>query len=171
MTAFVDFLRRFSWPFGLTAGLYVFASRFIPKIQIDLALYLSIVFFLAAIIVTLITYLADRSEAHDEPKIVVEEARNSGQLLLLKKTDRLGTNMYAQIFFKDDEFELYVGVAKVINVQHNGMVQLLITKPVENITVATGLSENRSETKKRIIVKPAMVISELSAEIVDEKFV
>ena len=79
--------------------------------------------------------------------------------------------MYAQIFFKDDEFELYVGVAKVINVQHNGMVQLLITKPVENITVATGLSENRSETKKRIIVKPAMVISELSAEIVDEKFV
>jgi hypothetical protein len=171
MDAFIDFLRRFSWPFGLTAGIYAFALRFIPKMQIELSLYLSIIFALLAVIVTLITYLSDNNTKLEEPKIIVEEARNAGKLLLIKKTDRLGINMYAQIFFRDQDFELYLGVSKVINVQNNGMVQLLIISDLENQVVAAGLSENRSETKKRIIVKPAVIMREPAMEIANEELI
>ena len=171
MDALVDFLKRFSWPFGLTAGLYVFVTRFTPTIQIDLNLYLSIIFFLLAVVMTLCTYLAERPKVLGEPAIIVEQVRESGRLLLIKKTERLGTNMFAQVFFQDEEFELFVGLGKVINVQNNGMVQLYLVSTPTDSKIATGLTENRPETRKRLIIKPAVIVDGENTEIVDERFV
>jgi hypothetical protein len=169
MKAAWRFLQRFSWPFGLTGGAFALTYPFLPIWNVPVAIVAAFSAFAIAIVITMWGYLVDNLQEGRDSTIVVEQIRENGRLFLIRKTERLGHYMGAQLFITEGNFELFIGSGRVVNVQQNGMIQLSMENPALDAGIDQLLIENREDVRRRLIVKPAMLIETQVTEVRDEE--
>lgn len=153
-----NFLKEFSWPFGLCAGVYALLSRFIPlEAQANLNLLLAGYVFFLALTICLSGYLLRRPPMSDHPDIRVTQSRDRGQLLIVKKTPALGVNMGALVYLKDGAYERLIAVGSISHVQTDGSPQLALQYVAgAEVELIQKISENTREALDSLIVRPAV---------------
>lgn len=159
-----NFLKEFSWPFGLCAGLFALASRFIPLTgSMNLLLAIAINVVLIALIICLSGYIIRRGPPKDHPTIKIEQARDAGRILIVQKTSALGVNMGAMIYMKDGAYERLVAAGSVTHVQTDGLIQIGIQYlDGAEEDLITRISQNIKETISSLIVRPGVKMEDIT---------
>jgi amino acid transporter len=160
----LTFLKEIAWPFGFFGGIYAIGTRFIgADAQLNAWAVLASYVGLAAIIVCLIGYATRRPSPGDHPKIDIEQVRENGTLLIVKKTPALGVNMGAMIYIRDGVYERLIAVGTVSHVQTDGSTQLSIRYvPAIEPDLLTKISQNLRSTLSEIVVRPGVRIDSTS---------
>ncbi len=82
---------------------------------------------------------------------------NSLCLLLLESSALFGHETLVSIYFKDDEFEVFLGLGYVFNIQDDGRIQILVTYLNEGYDATwDNIKQNNSNTLKKMNVKPSI---------------
>lgn len=166
-----NFLKEFSWPFGLCAGAYALASRFIPLTHESNTLgVLAVIVFLVALVICLGGYIIRGGPPATYPEIKVEQVRDAGRLFISKKSPALGVNMAAMISFKDGSYERLVGIGTVSHVQTDGLTQLSVNYvPGVESDIRTKISENAKDVISNLVIRPGVNIqSVVPVEIIEQ---
>jgi hypothetical protein len=160
MRAALGFLKDFAWPFGLCAGLFALFSRFIPiDMNINLLASLAINVVLIAIILTICFLILDRDVFSQHPTFKIAFISDAGRLFLIEKTDQLGVNMGANIYFKEEVYERQIATGIVSHVQSDGKIQLSVRYlPAAETDLVSKISQNFSTVRKQIVIRPGVLI-------------
>lgn len=95
------------------------------------------------------------------PKVVMtsrapEAYKYGHSLLILEPTNLLSYDSLASVYYLRDKVEHLVSIGKVINVQEDDLVQLLLFHDKDLADIELGLFGNREDIKSNLIVKPSI---------------
>jgi hypothetical protein len=130
---------------------------------IHLRWYLITVFFCLFLIITFAraSWLAFLNSSPPPPKVKYAKEpplafKGAHALLLVEQTSLLAHDALVTIYYLEDEIERLVGLGKVINVQNNGKIQILVTANIEFGEKLAAIKSNSVDELKRIIIKTSI---------------
>jgi len=88
-----------------------------------------------------------------EPPTTYKEA---SALLLLDPTDLLSHDSIVSVYYMDGGIERLSGIGKVINVQNDKKIQVILIKEAEFSDKVEALKANNPEDLEKLIVKPSV---------------
>ncbi|MEH0197701.1 hypothetical protein V7S57_21025 [Caulobacter sp. CCNWLY153] len=157
----VGVIKEFAWPFGLTGGIYGYATRFVPaEWQVSVWITGAISAILISLIISLLWHLSQR-DSKPVVSIKIDQVLNSGRSLLTEPNDHIGFDMAARAYYKDGNHELLLGTCIVTNVQADKRSLMEISyDPDINTEIALKLSENNDGVRGRVFLRPGIIIKE-----------
>lgn len=81
---------------------------------------------------------------------------NAFALFLLEPTTLLSHDSVVSIYFLEDDVEKLVGIGKVINIQNDLKVQVLVLQNYDFGTKAEVIKQNSKDELKKLIIKPSI---------------
>lgn len=82
--------------------------------------------------------------------------KDASALLLLDPTELLSHDSIVSVYFMDGGIERLSGIGKVVNVQNDKKIQVLLIKDAEFSEKIEGLKANKPEDLAKLIVKPSV---------------
>ena len=154
----------------LGLGLAVVLWRYTPEVQVDLVWFVvSIVFF---VITTFALLGACRilSQKKRLPLPSVKAHRKSFKpftdesegILLVESSELFTFNSEVSISIEDNDYEVPLGSGYVLNVQQNGLIQILITEVFEDGAEGTSWEDvkaNKSSALTQLMVRPSKTLA------------
>lgn len=97
-------------------------------------------------------YLPDVRYASEPPK-----PYSSGiALLILEPSKLFSYDSVVAVYLENDGIEQLVGLGRVINIQENGNIQILVTHDLEHSEEWKDYKQNNSATLRKLLVKPTL---------------
>jgi len=121
-----------------------------------------------AIILVSITSIFARAayDAHTDSKVTLPKVRtviappssyrDASALLLLNPTELLSHDSIVSVYFNDGGIERLSGIGKVVNIQNDKMIQVILIKDAEFSEKVEALKANKPEDLENLIVKPSV---------------
>lgn len=97
-------------------------------------------------------YLPDVRYTSEAPRSYT----SSVALMLLEPSKLFSYDAVVAIYQKKDEIEHLVGLGRVINIQENGNIQILVTHDLEYAEEWVDFKKNNATTLKKLLVKPTV---------------
>jgi hypothetical protein len=144
--------------FLITIAISIILWSFKPDIEISIAIILPIFIILLLLIATLFiaAYDSHYKGKHILPKVILGRESSSKTLCVLEQSPLFSHDALVSIYFNEG-FEQLVGFGRVINVQEDGKIQVILIKSFEEYNdIITRLGQNDSTILGKIIVKPTV---------------
>ena len=79
-------------------------------------------------------------------------------LLLLEKTEIFGHESLVSVYYKEDNYEILIGLGFISTVQENGLIQVIVQSNVDDRYNDTWklITSNNTNALERILVKPTI---------------
>ncbi|MDC0835642.1 hypothetical protein POG22_22000 [Geitlerinema sp. CS-897] len=145
----------------------VIVSRFPAKTQIPLDINIIIGTFVLLILVTLtralittleeLETLARDSHIYKIPRIKVVKPSSFGKIYLAEYSRLISKDTFVSLYYLDGDYEVFVAIGWVQNVQDNGLIQiLLLHKQEEHSLTLNRLENNDLAYLENTLVKPSI---------------
>jgi hypothetical protein len=119
------------------------------------------------LLVSLVSIFARAAfDAHTDSKMTLPKVRTvidppssyseASALLLLDPTELLSHDSIVSVYYNDSGIERLSGIGKVVNIQNNKMVQVILIKDAEFSKKVDALKANKPEDLEKLIVKPSV---------------
>lgn len=148
--------------FGFALSLISFFS--VPQ-GISLPLNIILAGFILLIFV-LVIFVRAAFEANNDSKVtlpivktVIEPPstyKDASALLLLAPTELLSHDSIVSVYYNDSGIERLSGIGRVVNIQTNKMIQVVLVKNAEFSEKVEALKANKQEDLERLIIKPSV---------------
>jgi hypothetical protein len=164
---------------AVALGLALLGSLWDPGIKVQVGLIWLAVFALLAlsVLVTAIHMMLKARQAAEElpPKAIHAFAGGGGTVgegfltLVMSRSRHFGVNILVTMYYtesvgsgRDDVIERSIGIGQVINIQANGLIQVLVLREVANSSELWQRIRNREPTAlSHIIIKPSVGFNEV----------
>ena len=83
---------------------------------------------------------------------------NAAALLLLQHSELFGHEAIVSVFYRNDDFEEFIGIGFVLTIQENGLIQIVVQKSLgENLDhLWASIRANDANSVRRLLVKPSI---------------
>lgn len=83
---------------------------------------------------------------------------NAIAILLIEESEIFGHESIVSVYYRDDGFEVLIGIGFVLTKQDDGLIQVVVNRQVEEAhkEVWTKVCQNDTNTLPRLLVKPSM---------------
>lgn len=167
-------LKSWGAAFSIISFLGTIAVYFVVPDQdlVKMNVFLVVIFSLTAVIVILLrtAYDANSDASITLPKIrkILEPPKSyekASALLLVDPSNYLSHDSSVTLFILEDDYESFVGVGTVINIQNDGKIQVALFTSVESNKIMVQLKENKKHDLERLILKPSVPRAFLEGDI------
>lgn len=146
----------------LGIALAVIAWIFVPDTSISLTVVLFVTILFFSLLVTFVhaSFSAYSYSRFRLPKILMGQKppRNSGAIVIcLLEPSEIYSNdsMVSFYYVEDGNFERFIGLGRVTNIQTDGYIQVALTRTLEgNTSILRGIKGNDRITLDRVRIKP-----------------
>ena len=165
---------------AIALGLALLGSLWDPRIRVQIGLvWLSVIgFVLIAIIAAAIKMAVDaRRAAHGAPPRAINVSAASPTdgpiVLIMSRSRQFGVNIFVTIYYEEilgvgrgELFERTIGIGRIINIQENGLIQVLVLREVLN---QSGLWQRIRSCEMAIVshvfIKPSIDFNAVGIEV------
>ncbi len=146
---------------GLSLFLAIIFWKFPSNEKIGLDIILPISIFLLMLLITLAdtAYLSFKMDKRIVPRVILGREFSSKILLLLEPSKFFSHDTLVS-FYYNEGFEQLIGIGRVLNVQEDKNIQVILTHPLPgHESTLRKLSQSESTILRKIIVKPSIPMS------------
>ncbi|MCK9376481.1 MAG: hypothetical protein M0P73_10040 [Syntrophobacterales bacterium] len=144
--------------FLITVTLSIILWTFKPDVKLSIVIILPIILILLLLIATLFiaAYDSHHRGKHILPRVILGRESSSRILCVLEPSPLFSHDTLVSFYFNEG-FEQLIGFGRVINVQQDGKIQVILIKSFEEyVDIITKMSKNDSTILTKIIVKPTV---------------
>jgi hypothetical protein len=126
----------------------------------------AVLVFIFGIFIILGIFIRAAYDAHNNTQILLPKVKtvidppasykDACALLLLEPTELLSHDSIISLFYIDGGIERLTGIGKVVNIQNDKKVQVIIFKDSEHDDKVKALKSNQPEDLENLIVKPSI---------------
>lgn len=140
-------------------GFFVVPSTDTVPLNISLVILFGVLVVLGVFVRA--AYDANKDSAVILPKVrmVIEPPasyRDASALLLLEPTELLSYDSIISLYYVDGGIERLSGIGKVVNIQNDKKIQVILVKDAEFSAKIEELKANRADDLTKLIVKPSV---------------
>ena len=147
----------------ISIGITLLLFFIVQKIEVPMlwVVVFAIPFLLLFIVVCDVAHCATQDiilpkvKASCEPHPLYSEAH---AILLLEKSKLFGHESMVSVYFKEDDFEILIGLGYVLTIQQEGSIQVLITTKVgaEKDDIWEKVRDNNSSILRKLLIRPTI---------------
>ena len=147
---------------GVSIGVWIVAPDTTIPIKYAFIIFCSLTIYSSISTLLAITYRKNLIKTQSKintlqnellPPVIKSKIHNAKLLLLSKYSKLFAVGMHVSIYY-DDEFEILIAQGSVINIQSNGLIQILVSEPAEKNDTFVKMKNNDKDIIGKLIIRP-----------------